>query len=160
MLKTRTLMFDVFFVLFCLFSHSKKIVLLAVMGLKRCGSESARQRLFSKRVTSPMGKKGDAPQKLTWDQALFFVFFTSLFLWLEREENNAWYIHLTSHQPPPILHYLTSAWHVMLLANQRLPARNQTLAGIMSLSRSILGMDGTAWINYLKSEPVCRFCNL
>ena len=68
-------MFDVFFVLFCLFSHSKKIVLLAVMGLKRCGSESARQRLFSKRVTSPMGKKGDAPQKADLRSGVIFCFF-------------------------------------------------------------------------------------
>ena len=28
-------------------------------------------------------------------------FLASLFLWLEREKNNAWYIHLTSRQPPP-----------------------------------------------------------
>ena len=36
-------------------------------------------------------------QHLTWDQAFFF--FTFLLLWHERETNNAWYIHLTSHQP-------------------------------------------------------------
>ena len=82
--------------------------------------------------------------KVTWHQALllfffFFFFFASLLLWLERERNNAWYIHLTSHQPPPYLHNLTSAWPVMLLANQRLPDRNQTLVGIMSLSKWILG---------------------
>ena len=68
-----------------------------------------------------------------------FYFFAFLLLWLEREKNNAWYIHLTSHQPPPNLHNLTSAWPVMLLANQRLRHGNQILAGIMSLSKSILG---------------------
>ena len=73
---------------------------------------------------------------LTWDQALLllFCFFGSL----AREGKNAWYIHLTSHQPPPYLHNLTSAWPVMLLANQRLPYGNQIFAG-MSLSKSILG---------------------
>ena len=50
------------------------------------------------------------------------------------------YIHLTSHQPPPNLHDLTSAWPVMLLVNQRLPEGNQILVGIMSLSlKSIVG---------------------
>ena len=72
---------------------------------------------------------------ITWDQALLFF----LLLWLEREKNNAWYIHLTSRQPPPNLHNLTSAWPVMLLANKRLPYRNQILARIMSLLKSILG---------------------
>ena len=63
-----------------------------------------------------------------------------MLLWREREKNNAWYIHLTSYQPPPNLHNLTSAWPVMLLANQRLPDGNQILVGIMSLSpKSILG---------------------
>ena len=34
---------------------------------------------------------------ITSDQALLSLFFfASLFLWLEREKNNAWYIHLTS----------------------------------------------------------------
>ena len=65
----------------------------------------------------------------------YFFFFASLLLWLEREKNNAWYIYLTSSQPPPNLHNLTSAWPVMLLANQRLPEGNQILAGIMSLSK-------------------------
>ena len=51
--------------------------------------------------------------QLTWDQAYFF--FASLLFWLERKKNNAWYIYLTSHQPPPNLHNLTSAWPVMLL---------------------------------------------
>ena len=63
----------------------------------------------------------DSQTSLTWDQALFFLFFASLLLWLEREKNNAWYIYLTSRQPPPNLHNLTSAWPVMLLANKRLP---------------------------------------
>ena len=62
-----------------------------------------------------------------------------LLLWLAREKNNAWYIYLTSHQPSPNLHNLKSAWPAMLLANQRLPEGNQILAGIMSLSKSILG---------------------
>ena len=82
----------------------------------------------------------DVGLMLTWDQALFyFIFFASLLLWLEREKNNAWYIHLTSRQPPPNLHNLTSAWPVMLLANKRLPYGNQILARIMSLLKSILG---------------------
>ena len=68
-------------------------------------------------------------ESLTWDQALFFFcLFASLLLWLEREKKNAWYIYLTSHQPPPNLHKLTSAWPVMLSANQRLPEGNQILA--------------------------------
>ena len=85
---------------------------------------------------------------ITWDQALllllllfiYFYFFASLLLWREREKNNTWYIHLTSHQPLPNFHNLTSAWPVMLLANQRLPDGNQILVGIMSLSqKSIVG---------------------
>ena len=81
---------------------------------------------------------------ITWDQALLLLLllllFASLLLWREREKNNAWYIHLTSHQPPPNLHNLTSAWPVMLLANQRLPDGNQIFVGIKSLSpKSILG---------------------
>ena len=67
------------------------------------------------------GVCGRAVNSLTWDQALLLFFFASLLLWLESEKNNAWYIYLTSHQPPPNLHNLTSAWPVMLLANQRLP---------------------------------------
>ena len=70
---------------------------------------------------------------------IIFFFFASLLLWREREKNSAWYIHLTSHQPPPNLHNLTSAWPVMLLANQHLPDTNQTLVRIMSLSKWILG---------------------
>ena len=65
------------------------------------------------------------------------IFFSvSLLLWLEREKNSAWYIHLTSHQPPPNLHNLTSTWSVMLLANQRLRHGNQILAGIMGAIHS------------------------
>ena len=67
----------------------------------------------------------------------FFFFF--LLLWLEREKNNAWYIYLTSSQPPPNLHNLTFAWPVMFLANKRLPNGNQILARIMSLLKSVLG---------------------
>ena len=68
---------------------------------------------------------------------IFFCFFDSL---AREGKNNAWYIHLTSHQPPPNLHNLTSAWPVMLLANQRLPDGNQIFVGIMSLSpKSIVG---------------------
>ena len=67
----------------------------------------------------------------------FFCFFASLAR--EGKKNNAWYIYLTSSQPPPNLHNLTSAWPVMLLANKRLPYGNQILARIMSLLKSILG---------------------
>ena len=66
----------------------------------------------------------------------FFCFFASL---ARGEKNNAWYIYLSSRQPPPNLHSLTSAWSVMLLANQRLQDGNQILARIMSLLKSILG---------------------
>ena len=66
------------------------------------------------------------PVPLTGDQALLYHHFS--FLWFEREKNNAWYIHSTSHQPLPRLHNLTFAWPVMLLANQRLPDGNQILA--------------------------------
>ena len=69
----------------------------------------------------------------------FFYFFAFFLLWLKREKNSGWYIHLTSHQLPPNLRNVTSAWPVMLLANQRLRHGNQILAGIMSLSKSILG---------------------
>ena len=64
----------------------------------------------------------------------FFCFFGS-----RGKKNNAWYIHLTSRQPPPNLDNLTSSWPVMLLASQRLPDGNQILAPIMSLLKSILG---------------------
>ena len=93
---------------------------------------------------------------------LFFCFFCSLLVWREREKNNGWYIHLTSHQPPPNLHNLTSAWPVMLLANQRLPDGNQILVGIMSLSpKSILGkrkfLSTCRW-RFLKKIK-CLFCD-
>ena len=61
---------------------------------------------------------------------IIIIFFASLFLWFEREKNKAWYIYLTTHQLPPNLHNLTSAWPVMLLANKRLPYGNQILARI------------------------------
>ena len=98
---------------------------------------------------------------ITWDQALlliiiiiilliFFCFFASL---TRGWKNNAWYIHLTSHQPPPNLHNLTSAWPFMLLANQQLPDGNQIFVGIMSLSpKSILGKR--------KFLSTCRWCFL
>ena len=76
---------------------------------------------------------------ITWDQALLllllFCFFGS-----RGKKNNAWNIHLPNRQPPPNLHNLTSAWPVMLLANQRLPDVNQILARMCSLSfgKSIL----------------------
>ena len=68
---------------------------------------------------------------ITWDQELFYFscFFGSLLVWRERQKNNGWYIHLTSHQPPPNLHNLTSAWPVMLLANQRLRTRRESNFG-------------------------------
>ena len=73
---------------------------------------------------------------VTWDQAsiFFFCFFGS-----RGKKNNAWYIYLTSSQPPPNLHNLTFAWPVMFLANKRLPNGNQILARIMSLLKSVLG---------------------
>ena len=67
---------------------------------------------------------------------LFFSFF--YFFGSRGKKNNAWYIYLTSSQPPPNLHNLTSVWPVMLLANKRLPYGNQILARIMSLLKSIL----------------------
>ena len=77
---------------------------------------------------------------LTWDQAfIFFIFLLFSFFGSRGKKNSGWYIHLTSHQLPPNLHNVTSAWPVMLLANQRLRHGNQILAGIMSLSKSILG---------------------
>ena len=72
-----------------------------------------------------------ASLSLTWDQALFIYLLLLFFASLARDgKNNAWYIHLTSHQPPPNLHNLTSALPVMLLANQRLPDGDQIWAGI------------------------------
>ena len=77
---------------------------------------------------------------ITWDQALLLFFFLLLCFFVSRgKKNNAWYIYLTSRQPPPNLHNLTSAWPVMLSANKRLPYGNQILARIMSLLKSILG---------------------
>ena len=68
---------------------------------------------------------------------IILCFFSSL---AREGKNNAWYIHLTSHQAPPNLHNITSAWPVMLIANQRLPDGNQIFVGKMSLSpKSILG---------------------
>ena len=104
---------------------------------------------------------------LTWDQALFyflFFLFASLLLWLEREKNYAWYIYLTSCQPPPNLHNLTSAWPVTLLANKHLPYRNQILARIMSLLKSILGKRkflSTSMFRwcFLKKILMCCFCD-
>ena len=83
-----------------------------------------------------------------------YLFIFCFFASLTREgKKNTWYIHLTSHQPPPNLHNLTSAWPVMLLANQRLPNGNQIFVGIMSLSpKSILGKR--------KFLSTCRWCFL
>ena len=82
------------------------------------------------------------------------IFFTSLLLWLEREKSNALYIDLTTRQPPSNLHNLTSAWPVMLLANQCLPNGNQILERIMSLLKLILGKrnQSTPFWHSLKSE--------
>ena len=52
---------------------------------------------------------------------IIFLLLLLLLLWLEREESNTWYIHLTSRQPLSNLHTLVSTRPVMLLANQRLP---------------------------------------
>ena len=87
--------------------------------------------------------------RVTWDQALFY--FLSFFLLLcfvgsRGKKNNAWYIYLTSRQPPPNLHNLTSAWPVMLLANKRLPYGNQILAQIMSLE---INFRGKKMFNYV-----------
>ena len=65
---------------------------------------------------------------------IIIIIIIILLLWLEREKNNAWNIHLTNRQPPPNLHNLTSAWPVMLLANQRLPDVNQILARMYDVS--------------------------
>ena len=75
---------------------------------------------------------------ITWDQALLLLLFC--FFGSRGKKNNAWNIHLPNRQPPPNLHNLTSAWPVMLLANQRLPDVNQILARMCSLSfgKSIL----------------------
>ena len=105
---------------------------------QRTNSYDGKQLVSETSLSSDCEMKADAASRyLTWDQALYIFFL--LLLWLKGGKNNAWYIHLTSHQPPPNLHNLTSAWPVMLLANQRLPDKNQTLAGIMSLSKWISG---------------------
>ena len=70
---------------------------------------------------------------------IIMLFLLLCFFGSRWKKNNPRYIHLTSHQPPPTLHNLTSAWPVMLLANQRLPDGSQILAQIMSLLKSILG---------------------
>ena len=69
------------------------------------------------------------------------VFFVLLlyFFGSRGEKNNAWYIHITSREPPPNLHNPTFPWPVMLFDNKRLPYGNQILARIMSLLKSILG---------------------
>ena len=91
-------------------------------------------------MLATLGARSFSAAALTWDQALFIYLFASMARELAREgKNNAWYIYLTSRQPPPNLHNLTSAWPVMLLANKRLPYGNQILARIMSLLKSILG---------------------
>ena len=79
---------------------------------------------------------------VTWDQALFiylfiYIFFASLLRLAREGKNNACYIYLTSHQPPPNLHNLTSPWHVMLLANQRLFTRRQSNFGQNNVSFEI-----------------------
>ena len=104
--------------------RKERVSLLSLMFASSWETSASRECLHLVRVS------------ITWDQAFFFA---SLLLWLEREKNNAWYIYLTSSQPPPNLHNLTSAWPVMLLANKRLPYGNQILARIMSLLKSILG---------------------
>ena len=74
--------------------------------------DSARLGLFS---SANILQIADVTLHLRWGVIIIFL----LLLWPEREKNNAWYIYLTSRQPPPNLHNLTSAWPVMLLANQR-----------------------------------------
>ena len=64
---------------------------------------------------------------------IIFLLLLLLLLWLEREESNTWYIHLTSREPLSNLHNLVSTRPVMLSANQRLPDGNQILVRIMSL---------------------------
>ena len=69
----------------------------------------------------------------------FFVFFFFCFFGSRGKKKNAWYIYLTSSQPPSNLHDLPFAWPIMFLANKRLPNGNQILARIMSLLKSVLG---------------------
>ena len=68
---------------------------------------------------------------------IIIIIIIILLLWLERGKNNTWNIHLTNRQPPPNLHNLTSAWPVMLLANQRLPDGNQILVRMFDVSFEI-----------------------
>ena len=65
------------------------------------------------------------------------------------------YIHLTSHQPPPNLHNLTSALPVMLLANQWLPDGNQILVGIMGAFHSTQKSGNFGW--FIKWNGPFRF---
>ena len=90
----------------------------------------------------------------------------SFFACVAREgKNNAWYIYLTSSQPPPNLHNLTFAWPVMFLANKRLPYGNQILARIMSLLKSVLGENNFLntsvfrWRFVKKKKLMCCFCD-
>ena len=94
--------------------------------------DSARLGLFS---SANILQIADVTLHLRWGVIIIFL----LLLWPEREKNNAWYIYLTSRQPPPNLHNLTSVWPVMLLANKRLTYRHQILTRIMPLLKSILG---------------------
>ena len=83
------------------------------------------------------------PVPLTWDQALLLLLL--FFVSLAREgKNNACYIHITSRQPLPRLHNLTSAWPVILLANQHLPDGNQILA-----RKSLLKSKNADWNQHL-----------
>ena len=65
-------------------------------------------------------KGGRALWALTWDQALllFFCFFGSRGEKIVPDTLNKFY--LTSSQPPPNVHNLTSTWPVMLLANKHI----------------------------------------
>ena len=93
-----------------------------------------RGKLAGVKHSSRSGREGDMEDRgkkkerlgarlITWDQALFIIiiifFLLPCFFGSRGKKNDAWYIYLTSHQPPPTLHNLTSAWPVMLLANQR-----------------------------------------
>ena len=93
------------------------------------------------------------PVPLTWDQALLLLLL--FFVSLAREgKNNARYIHLTSRQPLPRLHNLTSAWPVMLLANQHLPDGNQILAqkSLLKSKKCRLKLTLNGWRHFGQSE--------
>ena len=92
---------------------------------------------------------------LTWDQASFFVFFFCFFD-SRGKKNNAWYIYLTSSQPPPNLHDLPFAWPVMFLANKRLPNGNQILARIMSLLKSWSVLGEKKFFKYVRVQMALR----